>query len=84
MDPILAKNDYIYQKYMASVGEKLNAKFRMEAQPLAELHFSKKELKADEPVGNPKLIILFALVALLILVIAAINYMNMMKFTLAK
>jgi ABC-type antimicrobial peptide transport system, permease component len=77
MDPILAKNDYIYQKYMASVGEKLNAKFRMEAQPLAELHFSKKELKADEPVGNPKLIILFALVALLILVIAAINYMNM-------
>ncbi len=77
MDSILAKNDYLYQKYMASIGEKLNAKFKMEAQPIAELHFSKKMLKADQPLGNRNLIMLFALVAFLILVIAAINYMNM-------
>ncbi len=77
INDIIAKNEQFYQKHMASVGEKLNAKFRMEAQPLADIHFSKKELKADYPVGNRSLLIIFAFIAVIILVIAAINYMNL-------
>jgi len=77
INDILAKNDQFYKKHMASVGEKLNAKFRMEAQPLADIHFSTKNLKGDLPMGNRSLLIIFSFVAVIILVIAAINYMNL-------
>lgn len=77
INDIVAKNGAFYQKYMASVGDKLNAKFRMEAQPLADIHFSTKNLKGDQPVGDRSLLIIFSFVAIIILLIAAINYMNL-------
>jgi len=45
-------------------------------QPLASIHFD-NSLLADTPKGNKKMVYLFSAVAFLILVIAAINYVNL-------
>ena len=65
-----------YDKYMKAVGETFNASFNLRSTPLCETHFS-GNLSADLPKGSRAYIYIFSAVALFILLIAAINYMNM-------
>jgi putative ABC transport system permease protein len=73
---ILSRFDAFYDKYMRSVGEQINASFQPVLRPLAEVHLYGK-LKADLPAGNRSYLYVFMAVALFILLLAAINYVNM-------
>jgi putative ABC transport system permease protein len=76
IESIHEKFDPFYQKYMAPIGEMINASFTLRTTPLAETHYA-RGLDSDQPTGNMAYVYIFSAVALFILVIAAINYMNM-------
>lgn len=76
-EPILEKFPAFYDKYMKSIGDQINGSFTLMAKPLARVHHHSSDLSYDEPTGNIKYILVFTLVAILILVIACINYMNL-------
>lgn len=65
-----------YDKYMRPIGDQINASYDLMTTPLADQHFS-GQISADEPKGNKAFNYIFIAVALFILIIAAINYMNM-------
>jgi len=73
----------VYDKYMKAVGDSFNASFNLMTTPLTETHFS-KNLSSDRPKGNMSYIYIFSVVAIFILLIAAINYMNMATARSAK
>jgi putative ABC transport system permease protein len=75
--PILEKFPSFYDKYMKSLGDQINGNFMLMAQPLARVHHYSSDLGYDQPVGNIKYVYIFSFVALLILIIASINYMNL-------
>ncbi len=72
-----------YEKYMKPIGDQVNASFNLMSTPLADIHFS-GNLSSDQPKGNIAYIYIFSAVALFILLIAAINYMNMATARSAK
>jgi putative ABC transport system permease protein len=76
MKSIVDKFPAFYAKYMSPVGQQINASFDLLYTPLAKTHFA-KGLGAELPTGNMAYIYIFAAVALFILLIATINYMNM-------
>ena len=76
MQSIHDKFGGFYDKYMKPVGDSFNASFNLMSTPLIQTHFS-GNLSADLPKGNMAYIYLFSAVAIFILLIAAINYMNM-------
>jgi putative ABC transport system permease protein len=76
IDGIYDKFPAFYEKYMAPIGEQINASYKMLSTPLSETHYA-EGLDSDEPTGNMAYIYIFSAVALFILLIAAINYMNM-------
>jgi putative ABC transport system permease protein len=65
-----------YEKYMKPVGDAVNASFNLMSTPLVKTHFS-GNLASDLPKGNMGYIYIFGAIALFILIIASINYMNM-------
>jgi|WetSurSiteA1Bulk_404760.scaffolds.fasta_scaffold00120_21 putative ABC transport system permease protein len=83
-DPILKKFPAFYDKYMKSVGDQINSSFTLMAKPLARVHHHSSDLGYDQPAGNIKYVLVFTLVAILILVIACINYMNLATARSAK
>ena len=76
MQSIHDKFDPFYEKYMKPVGDQINASFNLMSTPLAETHF-RQGLGAELPTGNRAYIYIFSAVALFLILIAAINYMNM-------
>jgi len=76
MQTIHEKFPEFYEKYMKSIGDQINAGFELMSTPLLEQHFS-EHLASDFPKGNRGFIYIFIAVAIFILLIAAINYMNM-------
>jgi len=70
------KFDPFYEKYMKPVGDQINASFNLMSTPLAETHF-RQGLGGELPSGNMAYIYIFSAVALFLLIIAVINYMNM-------
>lgn len=83
MQSIHDKFDGFYAKYMEPVGKALNGSFNLMSTPLTETHFS-GNLAADQPKGNMAYIFIFSAVGIFILLIAAINYMNMATARSAK
>jgi putative ABC transport system permease protein len=83
-DPILEKFPAFYNKYMKSIGDQINGSFTLMAKPLARVHHHSSDLGYDQPGGNIKYIYVFTLVAILILFIACINYMNLATARSAK
>ena len=80
---ILDRFPAFYEKYMKSVGDQFNASFDLITTPLADTHFS-TGLGAELPTANMAYIYIFSAIALFILLIAAINYMNMATARSAK
>jgi putative ABC transport system permease protein len=77
IEPVLEKFPNFYNKYMKSLGDQINASFTLMVKPLARVHHHSSDLGYDQPGGNIKYVLIFFLVAVLILVIACINYMNL-------
>ncbi len=65
-----------YDKYMKSLGDQFNASFELMTTPLSEIHLN-SDLASDLPTGNKAYVYIFSIVAIFILLLAAINYMNM-------
>lgn len=65
-----------YKKYMAEVGDKINATFELLTTRLDKVHHTSK-LEGDRPVGNIAYVYIFSAVGIFILLLAGINYMNM-------
>jgi putative ABC transport system permease protein len=83
MQSVLDKFPVFYDKYMKSIGEQLNAKANLKATPLQKIHLHSK-LQAELPTGNIAYVYIFALIAVFILLIASINYMNIATARSAK
>lgn len=65
-----------YEKYMKPVGDQINASFSLLSTPLAKTHFA-AGLDADLPTGSMSYVYIFSVIAVFMILIAAINYMNM-------
>jgi putative ABC transport system permease protein len=74
VDKMTVKFPLFFEKYLkASVGD---AKYRLELQPIKSIHLY-SNLGYELVNGNIRYIRIFSLVAILILIIASINYMNL-------
>jgi len=69
-------NDEFYAKYMADMLKTINGSWRSWIQPLADVHLQ-SEVQDPMPGGNRMYLYGCAAVALIILIIACINYMNL-------
>jgi putative ABC transport system permease protein len=69
-------NQLTEEKYNELLQQMGGFKLTHNLQPLRSIHFD-NTLLADTPKGNKKMVYLFSAVAFLILVIAAINYVNL-------
>jgi putative ABC transport system permease protein len=67
----------VYDKYMRKVGEKLHASYEIMFTALPDIRFNNKNLQADVITGDKFYLFVFILIAVIILVIAGINYMNL-------
>jgi len=83
MQSIHDKFPGFYEKYMKSIGDQINASFDLMSTPLIKTHFS-GNIGSDQPKGNLAYIYIFGAIALFILIIASINYMNMATARSAK
>jgi putative ABC transport system permease protein len=72
-----------YETYMAEQGKQFKSTVRFGLQPLADLHFGEK-LSGDLLVGNIFYVYGFSAVALFILIVACINYVNLATARAAK
>ena len=77
IESVLSKFPAFYNKYMKSFGDKIFGNYILMAKPLARVHHYSSDLAYDQPGGNIKYVSVFLLVALFILLIAGINYMNL-------
>lgn len=73
---IKSKFPALYNKYMKEIGDQINASFDLMMTRLDKIHHTSK-LGADLPTGNMAYIYVFGAVAVLILMLASINYMNL-------
>lgn len=76
IDQIHEKFPGFYDKYMKELGEQFNASFDLLSTPLADVHLH-SELSSDLPTGNKSYVYIFSIVGIFMLILAAINYMNM-------
>jgi putative ABC transport system permease protein len=76
MAQVHEKFDSFYNKYMKSVGDAINAGFDLLSTPLTKTHFE-GNYSSDLPKGNMTYIYILSAIAIFILLIASINYMNM-------
>jgi putative ABC transport system permease protein len=69
-------SDEFYKRNMTDVGKTINGSWKSWLQPLTSVHLS-SDVGYDQPTGNPIYLYGCAAVALFILVVACINYMNL-------
>lgn len=69
-------SEAFYARYMDKIGRSVNSSFRFWLEPLADIHLE-SDLLYDYPTGNKLHIYGFSAVAIFILLVACINYMNL-------
>ncbi len=69
-------SDSFFKKHMEEIGKTFNGAWNGWLQPLKDIHLNSK-LLYDEPVGNRIYVYGFFAVAVFILLVASINYMNL-------
>ncbi len=67
----------LYDKYMAPIFAQFNIKIHYEVQPLTYIHLHSDLANEPEELGSISYIYIFSAVALFMLIIACINYMNL-------
>ena len=75
-DILLEKFPAYYNKYMKALGDQLGVEYKIIVQNIADIHL-RSQLQWDAPTGNIKYIYILSIIAIFILSIASINYMNM-------
>jgi putative ABC transport system permease protein len=76
-------SDSFYNRHMAEIGKTLKATWRCWVQPLAGIHYN-SDVGYDRPTENKIYLYGFAAVAVFILLVACINYMNLATARAAK
>jgi putative ABC transport system permease protein len=66
----------LYHQHMESEGRKINAHYNPIFIPLTDLHLN-NSFQEDQPTGNKSNLYIYFGIALLILILASINYMNL-------
>ncbi len=74
----------MYDKYMAEIFERLDIKIQYILQPITDIHLKSTYEGEPEPTGSYAYVIIFAIVALFLVLIAAMNYMNLATARSAK
>lgn len=77
LQSVIDKFPAIYDKYMSEIGDQINASFSLKGKPLVDLHLKSGDLLGELPTGNMNYIYIMLVVAVFIILIASINYMNM-------
>lgn len=81
LEGVVKKHVGPYMKQNRGVSlEEITAKgdqYKWYTQPLTKIHFGNEVKAGPEPLGNSSYLIIFSIIAVFILVIACINYMNM-------
>jgi putative ABC transport system permease protein len=67
----------MYDKYMAPIFSKFNVKIRYGLQAIPSIHLYSDMVNEPEELGSISYIYIFSAVALFMLIIACINYMNL-------
>ncbi len=76
MEQVHEKFAGFYEKHMKSIGDAINASFNLMSTPLVKTHFE-GNYASDLPKGNMTYVYILSAIAIFILLIASINYMNM-------
>ncbi len=71
------KIEEMYNKYMAETFNKPGVRIKYELQPLEEIHFHPMEEGEIKTAGDITILRVFIIIAVLLLLIAGINYMNL-------
>ncbi len=74
----------MYDKYMKSIFEALNIKIEYQLEPLTLIHLYSTNAAEPEPTGSITYVYIFAVVAVFLVLIAAMNYMNLSTARSAK
>ncbi|MGC9342179.1 MAG: ABC transporter permease [Bacteroidales bacterium] len=74
---IVDKFPAFYDKYMKVLGDQIDASFQLKGTPIGQIHYHPKKLQWDAPTGEPKYLYILGSVGIFIMLIAAINYMNL-------
>lgn len=77
MEDITDSFDPFYEKHMAHFGKSINARFVPVPITIKELHFS-RHMSYDYPKGTRTYIYIFTITAIFILLIAGLNYCNLL------
>jgi len=77
-------NESFYERYAAETGRAQGTSFRTWITPLTDIHLNSSDLEYDVPGGNKIYLYGFTTVALFILIVACINYMNLATARAAK
>lgn len=67
----------MYDKYMASIFNAVNIKIKYVVQPITSIHLHSEMQNEPEELGSISYVYIFSAVALFMLLIACINYMNL-------
>ena len=67
----------MYDKYMASIFKPLNTQIEYLLEPIEDIHLKSTSAMETEPTGSYAYVLIFALVAFFLILIAAMNYMNL-------
>ncbi|MBN2018418.1 MAG: ABC transporter permease [Candidatus Cloacimonetes bacterium] len=73
---VMDKFQQFYDKYMKELGDRINTSMTIRLTPVRDTHFI-GDLQYDFPTGNTSYTLIFIFVAMFILLIACINYMNL-------
>ena len=73
---VLEKFQQFYDKYMKELGDRINTSMTIRLTPIKDTHFL-GDMQYDFPTGNTSYMFIFIFVAVFILIIACINYMNL-------
>jgi len=73
---VMDKFQQFYDKYMKELGDRINTSMTIRLTPVRDTHFI-GDLQYDFPTGNTSYTLIFIFVAIFILLIACINYMNL-------
>jgi len=67
----------MYDAYMKTIFEPLKISIKYKLEPLTRIHLYSKNAAEPEPTGSITYVYIFAIVAIFLVLIASMNYMNL-------
>jgi putative ABC transport system permease protein len=79
-----SKIQEMYGKYMAEIFERMDISIEYILEPIVDIHLKSTSQGEPEPTGSYAYVVIFGIVALFLILIAAMNYMNLATARSAK